>query len=94
VSGSIRQRTRWLTRSLAHTGTTPLPRRLKGRGVCSHAYGRFGISQGTLRIYAEKGMIPVIKLPSGHRRFRPADVERLRREWGIDESDSTKERDA
>lgn len=60
----------------------------------STAAKRLGISQGTLRIYAEKGTIPVIKLPSGHRRFRLDDVERLRREWGIDDSDTAKDEGA
>lgn len=60
----------------------------------SVAAKRLGISQGTLRIYAEKGIIPVITLPRGHRRFKPEDVERLRREWGIDEAESGKEEGA
>lgn len=55
---------------------------------------RLGISQGTLRIYADKGIILVITLPRGHRRFKPQDVERLRQEWGIDEPNSGKEQDA
>ena len=55
---------------------------------------RLGISQGTLRIYADKGIIPVITLPRGHRRFRPEDVERLRQEWGIDQPESEKDQDA
>jgi excisionase family DNA binding protein len=59
----------------------------------STAAKRLGISQGTLRIYADKGIIPVITLPRGHRRFRPEDVERLRKEWGIDAANSEKEQD-
>lgn len=57
----------------------------------SDAAKRLGISQGTLRGYANKGIIPVVKLPSGHRRFRPADVQRLSQEMGIDKSDDGQE---
>ncbi len=57
----------------------------------SRAARQLGISQGTLRGYADKDMIPVVKLPSGHRRFRPADVQRLRQEMGIDKSDDGEE---
>lgn len=60
----------------------------------STAAKRLGISQGTLRVYADKGIIPVITLPSGHRRFKPEDVERLRKEWGIDEPEFEKDQDA
>lgn len=59
----------------------------------STAAKRLGISQGTLRGYAEKGIVPVITLPSGHRRFKPEDIERLRNEWGIHDADSGKEQD-
>ncbi len=53
----------------------------------STAAKRLGISQGALRLYADKGSIPVVKLPSGHRRFRPEDIQKLRREMGIDPND-------
>ncbi len=59
----------------------------------SKAAKQLGISQGTLRVYADKGIIPVIILPRGHRRFRPEDVERLRQEWGIDQPKSEKDQD-
>lgn len=52
----------------------------------SQAAKRLGVSPGTVRTYADKGMIPVIKLPSGHRRFRPEDVQDLRREMGLEPS--------
>ena len=60
----------------------------------SVAAKRLGISQGTLRVYADKGIIPVIMLPGGHRRFKPEDVQRLREEWGLDEPESGKDQDA
>lgn len=53
----------------------------------SEAAKRLGVSPGTVRIYADKGTIPVIKLPSGHRRFRPEDVQRLRRGMGLEPPD-------
>ncbi len=56
----------------------------------SEAAKRLGISQGTLRGYADKGMIPVVKLPSGHRRFRASDVQRLREDMGIDPKEESK----
>lgn len=59
----------------------------------SVAAKRLGISQGTLRVYADKGIIPVITLPRGHRRFKPEDVQRLREEWGLDQPDSEKDQD-
>jgi DNA-binding transcriptional MerR regulator len=62
----------------------------------SEAARRLNIAPATLRVYAEKGLVPVVKLPSGHRRFKPEDVQRLRREWGLDpaDDDSGKEQDA
>lgn len=50
----------------------------------SEAAKRLKISQGTLRGYADKGIIPVVTLPSGHRRFRRSDVEELRRKMGLE----------
>ncbi len=53
----------------------------------SQAAKRLGVSPGTVRAYADKGAIPVIKLPSGHRRFRPEDVQRLQRDMGLEPTD-------
>lgn len=53
---------------------------------------RLGVSPGTVRAYAEKGLIPVIKLPSGHRRFRESDVEDLRQKMGLDDINEDKEK--
>ncbi len=59
----------------------------------STAAKRLGISQGTLRVYADKGIVPVITLPGGHRRFKPENVQRLREEWGLDQLESEKDQD-
>ncbi len=50
----------------------------------SQAAARIGVHQNTLRIWADKGTVPMVKLPSGYRRFRPSDIERLRREMGLE----------
>ncbi len=44
---------------------------------------RLGIHQNTLRMWANKGIVPHIKLPSGHRRFTISTIERLRQEIGL-----------
>jgi excisionase family DNA binding protein len=59
----------------------------------SEAAKRLGITQGTLRGHADKGIIPVVTLPSGHRRFREADIQRLRQDLGIDPNDDGKGND-
>jgi excisionase family DNA binding protein len=45
-----------------------------------------GVHENTLRRWEEAGLIRAVRLPSGVRRFRRDDVERLRRE--IYESDT------
>ena len=47
----------------------------------TQAATRLGISVRTLRSYADKGLVPVVRLPSGFRRFDPETVDRIRREW-------------
>lgn len=37
-----------------------------------------GVSTDTIRRWADEGRIPVVTLPSGHRRFRPEDIETIR----------------
>jgi excisionase family DNA binding protein len=49
----------------------------------SEAAGRLGVSSGTLRSWADKGIVKAIKLPSGYRRFTEAEIERQRREMGF-----------
>lgn len=50
----------------------------------SEAARRLGIHQKTLRIWADRGLVPHIKLPSGHRRFTLVDIERLRQEMRVE----------
>ena len=50
----------------------------------NEAASRLGVHQNTLRNWADKGLIPTVKLPSGHRRFVPGEIERVRREMGLD----------
>jgi len=47
----------------------------------SQAAERLGISIQTLRVYADKGDVPAVRLPSGYRRFDPADIDRVLAEW-------------
>ena len=49
----------------------------------SQAAARLGIGVQTLRAYADKGLVPVVKLPSGYRRFEPAAIEAVRRRMGL-----------
>jgi excisionase family DNA binding protein len=36
---------------------------------------RMGIHPDTLRRWADKGIVPVTRLPNGHRMFRPSDIK-------------------
>jgi excisionase family DNA binding protein len=38
-----------------------------------------GVHENTLRRWEERGLIRAVRLPSGVRRFRPEDIETLRR---------------
>lgn len=49
----------------------------------SQAADRLGVHVDTLRAWADKGLVPVVKTPTGYRRFEPEDVERVREEMGI-----------
>ena len=49
----------------------------------TEAAARLGVYHQTLRTWADKGLVPVVKLPSGHRRFEPAAIERMRVEMGM-----------
>jgi len=41
------------------------------------------VSVPTLRTWANKGIIHVIKLPSGYRRFEQEDVDQMKRQMGL-----------
>ena len=49
----------------------------------SQAAGRLGVHANTLRSWADRGLVPMVKLPSGYRRFRPADIERVAEGMGL-----------
>jgi excisionase family DNA binding protein len=44
------------------------------------AAGRIGVHPKTLRRWADAGLVPVVRLPNGYRKFRPEAVERLLQE--------------
>lgn len=46
----------------------------------AQAAAQLGVHQNTLRGWADKGLVPTVRLPSGHRRFDPAAIEQVRRE--------------
>jgi excisionase family DNA binding protein len=51
---------------------------------------RLGVHENTLRRWEQTGLIRAVKLPTGVRRFREEDVERLHDEMhrGVAESDT------
>lgn len=51
------------------------------------AADELGVHENTLRRWEEKGLIRAVKLPTGVRRFRREDVERLRHEMWDDVAD-------
>jgi excisionase family DNA binding protein len=53
-----------------------------------------GVSADTVRRMQAAGYIRAVVLPSGHRRFRPAEVARVRRELGYDERPDTTGKEA
>ena len=42
-----------------------------------------GVHPNTLRNWTNAGRVESIRLPSGHRRFTPAQVDAIRREMGL-----------
>lgn len=50
----------------------------------SQAAKLLGIHADTLRAWADKGMVPVIRTPTGYRRFEPEAIERVREEMGLE----------
>src|SRR5215213_3838345 len=51
----------------------------------SEAAGQLGVSAGTLRAWADKGLIKTIRLPSGYRRFTQQEIDHRRREMGLED---------
>ncbi len=43
-----------------------------------------GVHANTLRSWADKGLVPHVKLPSGYRRFTLEQVEEIRRDMGLE----------
>jgi len=60
----------------------PVSTRLLGIG---EAAARLGVSISTLRSWADKGMLKMVRLPSGYRRFTEAEIEEMRRLMGYEE---------
>lgn len=44
-----------------------------------------GVSVGTLRAWADKGLVHAIRLPSGYRRFTREEIEERRRQMGYED---------
>lgn len=44
----------------------------------SAAAQRLGVHINTLRKWADDGTVPVLRMPSGHRRFEVAELERFK----------------
>jgi excisionase family DNA binding protein len=53
----------------------------------TQAAARLGVHYQTLRKWADKGLVPVVRLPSGYRRFDPAVIDRVRRDMGLGDGD-------
>ena len=54
-------------------------------GVATAAQ-RLGVSAATLRRWANEGVVVAVRLPrSGHRRFTETEIERVRREMGLED---------
>ncbi|MBA2276769.1 MAG: MerR family DNA-binding transcriptional regulator [Chloroflexia bacterium] len=58
----------------------PRPRRLL---PISKAAARLGVHPDTLRAWADRGLVAVIRTPTGYRRFEPQEIERVRAEMGL-----------
>jgi len=49
----------------------------------SEAARQLGISPNTLRKWSDEGDIRTVRLPSGHRRFEPSEIQRTRHAFGF-----------
>ena len=65
-------------------GNDPAPRLL----TIAPAAARLGVHPDTLRAWADKGLVRAVRLPSGFRRFDPAEIARVRREMGLGDADT------
>ena len=52
----------------------------------AQAAKRLGVSPNTIRAWADRGAIPVVRLPSGHRRFEARAIDGVREHVPADES--------
>jgi putative resolvase len=50
----------------------------------SKAAARLGVHADTLRAWADKGLVGVVRTPTGYRRFEPDEIERVREEMGLE----------
>ena len=50
----------------------------------SQAAAQLGVHPDTLRAWADKGLVPVVRTPTGYRRFEPAEIARIRKEMGLE----------
>ncbi len=50
----------------------------------SKAAARLGVHPDTLRAWADKGLVSVIRTPTGYRRFEPDEIDRVRDEMGLE----------
>ena len=49
----------------------------------SQAAARLGVHPDTLRAWADKGHVPVVRTPTGYRRFDPVEIDRVRQDMGL-----------
>jgi excisionase family DNA binding protein len=49
----------------------------------SQAAARLGVHKDTLRSWADKGLVPVVRTPTGYRRFDPEEIDRVADEMGV-----------
>jgi putative resolvase len=50
----------------------------------SQAAVQLGVHPDTLRAWADKGLVPVVRTPTGYRRFDPKEIARVREEMGLE----------
>ena len=62
----------------------PAPRLL----TIAPAAARLGVHPDTLRAWADKGLVRAVRLPSGYRRFDPAEIARVRRAMGLGDAEA------